>query len=339
MSIRKNYKKFIDKEFRRIFGNYQELPPIFYWSDEWKNYYIKNHEIIDKKLDMLKAGLDKESQEIIDLVYRRYVFLNPCFNHKQDILINFDKLFTLSELREQNELNELRNNKDRFSSLLNKALNGKNYLLPDEHKFPDSIYKSDGGLSFLDKNILNSIKNKAIIDGGAFIGDSALLFLKYSPSKIFCFEPTNLNFNLLNKTIKINSLGQVLIPVKIGISNVNCKSKIYGEGPGATLLTDKFKCSEDIELTTIDKFVSESNINPGLIKLDIEGNELEAIEGAIETIKKFKPILLISVYHHAKDFFEIKPLIENLNIGYKFMVRKIEPFHTTVETILIGWVG
>jgi len=69
--------------------------------------------------------------------------------------------------------------------------------------------------------------------------------------------------------------------------------------------------------------------------MDIEGYELEAIKGSLNTIKKFKLILLISIYHSGKDFFEIKPLIESLNLGYKFKIRKLNIFHPVLETILI----
>jgi hypothetical protein len=40
-------------------------------------------------------------------------------------------------------------------------------------------------------------------------------------------------------------------------------------------------------------------------------------------IIKYKPILLISIYHNKKDFFEIKPLIESWNLGYTFKIRKL----------------
>ena len=72
--------------------------------------------------------------------------------------------------------------------------------------------------------------------------------------------------------------------------------------------------------------------------MDIEGSELEAIKGARNTICKFRPILLISVYHLPKDFFEIKPLIESLGLGYKFMFRKLVFHDPLTEVSLIGYI-
>jgi hypothetical protein len=60
------------------------------------------------------------------------------------------------------------------------------------------------------------------------------------------------------------------------------------------------------------------------------------LAGAINTIKKQKPVLLLSIYHNANDFFEIKPLIESWNLGYKFKIRKLSmKEYFLVETMLI----
>lgn len=64
----------------------------------------------------------------------------------------------------------------------------------------------------------------------------------------------------------------------------------------------------------------------GLIKLDIEGFEEEALIGAEEIIKNDKPVLLVAGYHDwvsFKQMFRIKKWIENLNLGYKIMFRQI----------------
>gem|GEM_PF-6245178 len=38
-----------------------------------------------------------------------------------------------------------------------------------------------------------------------------------------------------------------------------------------------------------------------------------------------KPILIVSIYHHAEQFFGIKPLLESWNLGYKFEIYHSEP--------------
>ena len=70
------------------------------------------------------------------------------------------------------------------------------------------------------------------------------------------------------------------------------------------------------------------------LKLDIEGSELGALEGAKETLREFRPKLAISVYHKFSDFFEIPAFIDSLGLHYDLYLD-----HYTIhseETILYG---
>ena len=62
------------------------------------------------------------------------------------------------------------------------------------------------------------------------------------------------------------------------------------------------------------------------------------LKGAIETIKEQKPVLIISIYHNYSDFFEIKPMIENLNLGYKFRIIRNKSPQLITETKLLAEV-
>ncbi len=93
--------------------------------------------------------------------------------------------------------------------------------------------------------------------------------------------------------------------------------------------------SEEIEITTLDKFVKENNLNVGLIKVDIEGAEQDFLKGALNTIKTQKPTLLLSIYHSMDDYLSIKPFIESLNLGYRFRVYHPDDGKVMFETLLI----
>src|SRR5690606_21058481 len=88
---------------------------------------------------------------------------------------------------------------------------------------------------------------------------------------------------------------------------------------------------------SIDDFVRENNPEKiDFIKMDIEGAETFSLDGAMETIKTFKPKLAISVYHSLPDFYNILRMIKDLNLGYKFFLR-----HATIhsqETVLFATV-
>jgi hypothetical protein len=47
----------------------------------------------------------------------------------------------------------------------------------------------------------------------------------------------------------------------------------------------------------------------------VEGYERQVLEGALESIKTWKPILLLSIYHHYEQFFGLKPFLEELDLG------------------------
>jgi hypothetical protein len=57
------------------------------------------------------------------------------------------------------------------------------------------------------------------------------------------------------------------------------------------------------------------------IKMDIEGSELEALKGAEETIRRFRPRMAISIYHKDDDYFTIPLFIRNLELGYRFYLE------------------
>ena len=69
-----------------------------------------------------------------------------------------------------------------------------------------------------------------------------------------------------------------------------------------------------------------------------EGAEQEFLRGAINTIKKYKPILLISIYHSIDDFLDIKPMIESWDLGYHFEIVKPVDGSIMFETMLIAEV-
>ena len=72
-----------------------------------------------------------------------------------------------------------------------------------------------------------------------------------------------------------------------------------------------------IETTTIDDYKN----NPTYIKFDVEGVEIEAINGGVNTIKNQKPKLAIASYHYPKHLWEIPLLVKSINADYKLKLR------------------
>jgi len=188
------------------------------------------------------------------------------------------------------------------------------------------------GLRFLSKNLLKKYEKKDVIDAGAANGDTPAIFSReYAFRNIYAFEPEKNNYIKLLENIKRFCLKNV-IPVNKGVGDKNRKLKITNEEGQSHISVHG---NQDVEIVTIDEFVEKNNITVALIKMDIEGFEYNAVKGAEKTIKDQKPILLISIYHCGKDFFEIKPLLERWG-GYKFMIKKLNPHHFFFDTMLIG---
>ena len=58
-----------------------------------------------------------------------------------------------------------------------------------------------------------------------------------------------------------------------------------------------------------------------MIKMDIEGSELKALEGAEKIIKKYSPKLYVCAYHRNEDMFALPMKILELNSNYKLFFR------------------
>ncbi len=184
-------------------------------------------------------------------------------------------------------------------------------------------------------------KNDYVIDAGACYGDTSLYFadLVGEKGKVFSFEFIPENIDVLKKNLSINpSLISRIQVVKNPLWS-DSQTELYFEnnGPASCYSLGKNDKALNYKTISIDDYVEKNSISKiNFIKMDIEGSEIEALKGAINTIKKHKPKLAISLYHKISDFKEIPQFINSLNIGYKFYLA-----HRTIhceETLLFAIV-
>jgi FkbM family methyltransferase len=186
------------------------------------------------------------------------------------------------------------------------------------------------------------LNNDVVLDVGGCWGDTALYFanrvgefgkvysFEFIPNNIKIWEiNTNLN-PILKKRIKL---------VSNPVLNISNQEIFYlDNGPGSLLSEKIFDGFTGTTKTiSLDDFVTNNNIEKvDFIKMDIEGAEPLALEGAINTIKKFKPKLAIAIYHSMEDFVNIPEWILNLNCGYELFLG-----HYTIhseETVIFAKV-
>jgi len=94
-----------------------------------------------------------------------------------------------------------------------------------------------------------------------------------------------------------------------------------GEGGRAKV---SFNASEGekkyLTLTLDDAMEKYSLPRIDFIKMDVEGAEYPILQGAVQTLKKFKPKLAISIYHSDDDFDRIPRFLDLLGCGYEFAI-------------------
>lgn len=191
--------------------------------------------------------------------------------------------------------------------------------------------------------IIKCNEKDTVIDAGGCWGDTALNFASEvgDNGKVYSFEFIPGNVSIMKKNFSLNSeLKKRIEIVEHPVWNESDVKMYCNDFGPASTIQSAYSAEHNIEVSaiTIDDFVLRKNIQKiDFIKMDIEGAETFALQGAMETIKKFKPKLAICVYHSLTDFFEIPKLIDDLNLGYKFYLDHFT--HGGGETILYAKTG
>ncbi len=174
--------------------------------------------------------------------------------------------------------------------------------------------------------------DEIFVDGGAYNGQTSLDFVTWCNGeykKIYVFEPD------IDKIPEVKSSLSSLNNVeffKLGLWDEQCTLEFDCIEGGSSRIaegTGKLKVNVD----TIDNICKDGVT---FIKLDIEGAELNALKGAKEAIKKYKPKLAICLYHKPEDIFEIPMYIKSLVPEYKIYIRHHSS--SMIDTILYAVV-
>lgn len=143
-----------------------------------------------------------------------------------------------------------------------------------------------------------------IISGGIYDGYTSMCFANVVGEEgfVYGFEPMEKFWKL--SVDNTNKYKNILIENSGLYSSVG-EFYICDNDGGSHLVATKDEATEVCHTITIDSYVNEHDIKCSLIKLDIEGAELDCLEGAINTIGTFKPKLQISLYHKQSDYVNI----------------------------------
>lgn len=87
---------------------------------------------------------------------------------------------------------------------------------------------------------------------------------------------------------------------------------------------DELNDSNSVPVVALDDWCRENAVKPDFIKMDLEGGEVDAINGARGIIAEYKPRLAICLYHRLSDMWVIPRLIKEIVPEYRFWCRKVE---------------
>lgn len=319
-----------------LLRNYQENNIKYYWHHDFEKRVTKanwgdvyNRPDFKKRFLKLISGLDDDSVEtVIRILNRQKLYLNS--NRKEmDLFTQYEK----DELIKQEDLF--------WSQIIELSPNlymYKNYFLTSKDFEPSVFYYKHG----IEKiHNIEKLRNGVFFDIGGYVGDSAIVLNELLPEKIYTFEALPKHCEAIKENLELNKISNVVIE-SMALGNTNgfvtmgvCGSSSNAVSRGGIEIEDKIV----VPMQTLDNYVKANNIdNIKLIKVDIEGSEPLFLDGAKETITTQRPVLLLSIYHNEHDFFELKPIIESWNLGYKFSIFKSINGNITNETMLIAEV-
>ena len=180
---------------------------------------------------------------------------------------------------------------------------------------------------FIIKKMPNSKKNVSI-DIGANIGNHSVFLSKFF-NKVYSFEPNPIVYDVLSINSKYFAANKNIIAYNMGLSNKSGKLplEIHPINSGASRiksLEDTKKSKHKIiycDVEKADKIDSLQKEKIGLIKIDVEGHEINALKGADKLIKSNKPAILFEA--GAKESDKSFKVIEYLSpLKYKFYTIK-----------------
>jgi len=193
------------------------------------------------------------------------------------------------------------------------------HLLREEWSFDDSPVNTENRY-FIPEIIDVLSDEESLADIGAHNGSVIMRFMELTKGKfkrIWAVEPDSNNLLDMQKEMQKSAHGMAdkidVIPYVVGKAE---GSGAFFNGLGyASQLT---KLSEKlVDITTIDMM----NISPSFIKLHLEGGELAALEGAIDTINKYRPIIASTSYHNDDGLWRLPAWMMNHLHDYNIYMR------------------
>jgi len=293
---------------------------------DWGTYMLTHN--MPEKVAALRHGLDEKSNKSLDLIFSRMILFPQNWWRQFKVREAYIRSFLTPEemADEQSRLGALPQYRTEF--------------LMDEPTYACIVFTCHTGLRNKSEKLKKYIAGKDFIDGGAYIGDTALVYMKYyAPRKVYSFEISEKTCMRYENVMRMNNIAADQYQLcRMGLSDKKSTIMMHDSGhQGTTVLS---KGTDEVQLTDLDSFAQENHLNVGFIKADLEGSALECTLGMKETIKRDRPVIAIDIYHSPKEFFEVKPALDEITAGlnYKITIEKnYTAPHRMVEAMIFAY--
>ena len=215
---------------------------------------------------------------------------------------------------------KMKKNQNIFESPLMRSIMYLPYFLNDDIQstiIRTKNYYDIAALDFICKKWNNGkigkeLYGSSFIDVGSNIGNHSLyLFNECHASSSYNFEPIKDTFEILIKNISLNKLSNKAHLYNVALGSQNGKASLSYYDPRnigmAQIINDN---NGNFQVIALDNLDIQDNIK--FVKIDVEGFELNVIQGMKETIKKYRPYIMIEIRHTLFD--EINSILKK--IGY-----------------------
>jgi FkbM family methyltransferase len=178
-----------------------------------------------------------------------------------------------------------------------------------------------------------------LVDGGGCSGDTALYFAAaVGPAgqvHSFEFAPDNLEILRSNLALNPGLAPRVRVMPAALWSSSGSRLPYAGQGAATAVTPDVVPGADAAPTVALDDYVEDAGLpRVDFIKLDIEGAELAALQGAERALRRWRPRLAVAVYHRLSDFVEIPRYMRELDLGYRFFLGHFTTH--SEETILFA---
>ena len=156
------------------------------------------------------------------------------------------------------------------------------------------------------------------LDVGACIGNHTRFFAAFCARQVIAVEPVKRNMEHLMENVKLSGLLDKVTPVQLAVGEKDGTGSMIN--PGKYHGQYELRKGNDVRVTTLDQISRLAKHPITLIKIDIEGSELNALKGATTLLSNQHPVIIAEAWEK-QQIHDIKELLAKYNYRLKFKFK------------------